>query len=423
MKTIAIIAEYNPFHNGHLYHLQQSMDLTDANRSVSIMSGNFLQRGEPAMWDKYTRAKMCVSSGIDLAIELPTCYAIGSAHDFAYGAVNILNNLNTIDYLCFGAETPDIHYIEKIADTLLEEPDEYKNILKTQLSCGESYPAARNIALKQYINNSEITDILSLPNNILAIEYVSALKHTNSTIKPIIIKRINNSYHDHNLTGNISSATAIRHSITNITRNKNYSNEELQSLLTHNVPLVVSNIIEKKLFINSPIYTDYLTPFLQSKLLDMNECNNICDISNDIANKIKKLQTTISYKEALETLKSKDITMSRVSRCLMHLILNYTETMRYEFSNSGYAFYANVLSFKKIHSDILKCINNNSAIPLITKKADFTEYIKVLDPKKQITANKMWQLDLKATNLYNTLIFNKYNYIAYNDLTTQIPII
>lgn len=195
MKTVAIIAEFNPFHNGHKYIVNQAKKITNSDYCISIMSGNFLQRGIPSMWDKYTRATIAVQEGIDLCLELPFPYATGSAYDFAMGAVSILNSLNSVDYLCFGAETDDLALFERITEILINEPDEYKTQLKTYLSQGLSFPSARSNALVSILQDTSISDLLSKPNNILALEYIHSLKKINSPIKPIIIKRIIANYH------------------------------------------------------------------------------------------------------------------------------------------------------------------------------------------------------------------------------------
>ncbi len=217
MKVAGLIVEYNPFHNGHLYHLEQSKKLTGADCIVCIMSGNFIQRGEPALVNKWARAKMALLSGADLVIELPLVYAMSSAEFFAYGAVSILNSLNIVDYLCFGSESGSIDELDNIADILVWEPQAYKELLKNHINKGISFPSARQKALADYLNiGSASLNILSESNNILAVEYLKALKRTESQITPVTIKRINNTYNTCDLTGNISSATAIRRNFFNL---------------------------------------------------------------------------------------------------------------------------------------------------------------------------------------------------------------
>lgn len=421
MKTVAIIAEYNPFHKGHIYHLEKALELTGADYSIAIMGGNFLQRGQAAMWDKYTRATMCLTSTLDLVIELPFPYATGSARDFSMGAVSLLNKLNSVDYLCFGAETSDIDALQHIASILTEEPSEYKIHLKNCLAEGMSYPVAREKAIISYTTKKEYSDIISSPNNILAIEYICALKNLNSSIKPIVVERKDAAYHDSTLHQNISSATAIRHFFDTIyaESTKNIELSKLKNSLSEDV----FSIIQKNHGIISPIFSDMLTPILQSKLISHGDLSVICDMSNEIANKLNSFDLCNSYSDIIKALKTKDITHSRIARSLIHLLLNYTDDDRKDFIKNGYAFYANILGFKKNSSKLIKLLHDNSDIPLITKKADFEKYILELSDIKKIQAKKMWQLDTEATKLFNCLIYNTYGQKHYNDYNIPLPII
>lgn len=418
MKTLGIIAEYNPFHNGHLYHLNKAKELTGADYSVAIISGNFLQRGIPAFWDKYTRGKMCTTMGIDLAIELPFPYATGSAKDFSTGAVTILDKLNTIDYLCFGAETDDIDMLRSIASVVIEEPSSYKNFLTKLLSNGLSYPQARTIALTQYLNDtdSNIAHIISQPNNILAIEYIAALMLLDSNIKPIIIKRTNAMYHDNTLYGSISSASAIRSKILS----DNYKDT---NMLNKDLPIDICNMIEESYQTTWPIQSHGLTQFLQYRLVNPIDYTEICDISQELANKLTNLTPSMSYEEIADILTTKEITKTRVYRSLIHLVLDYKEAHRQLFINNNYVFYANILSLRKDSSTLLKTINTNTSIPLITKKADFQKYIDAFPDINNNTANIMWNYDTKATALYNCLIYNTFGTTLPNDYNTKLPVI
>lgn len=417
MKNIAIIAEYNPFHNGHLYHLNKSIEMTNATHSIVLMSGNFLQRGVPAMWDKYTRAKMATSSGVDLAIELPFPYATGSAKDFASGAIAILDSLNSIDFLCFGAETDDITLLTRIADIINSEPDSYKNGLSDALSSGMSFPEARAHALNLCFTSKDqdLTSIINQPNNILAIEYIAALRRINSNIKPIIVKRHGAMYHDSTLYGSISSASAIRSDIQ--------CGSFVFDNIRADIPEAVAKLIEACYMCTWPITSEELSPFLQQQLLNPVNYGAICDISEDLANKLRKLSPVTSYQDAIATLSSKDLTTTRIYRSLIHLIMDYKEADRDAFIASGYALYGNILSFRKDSSQLIKQINNNSLIPLITKKADFEKCFTGYDNISMNIADIMWSYDIKATLLYNCLIYNRYKTIVPNDYNIQIPII
>ena len=189
-KVLGIVGEYNPFHNGHLYHLEQSKKMTSSTYTVAIMSGNFTQRGSTSLIDKWSKAEVALQCGIDLVIELPVLYAISSAENFADGAIKILDSLKVVDYISFGAETSDIDVLQKFADVLYHEPREYKNILSHELGKGLSFPKARENALMMYLNDiRKYVNVLSSPNNILGIEYLKALKKYKSNIMPISIAR------------------------------------------------------------------------------------------------------------------------------------------------------------------------------------------------------------------------------------------
>lgn len=190
-NVLAIIGEYNPFHNGHLYHLHKSIESVNANRTIAIISGNFVQRGNVSIIDKWSKARMALANGIDLVLELPCIYSISSAENFALGAIKTLNELKVVDTVSFGCETTDISLLKKFAEILTEEPDEFKSLLSHELSKGISFPKARENALLMYLNDiRKYANVLSSPNNILAIEYLKALNITKSTIEPLCIKRV-----------------------------------------------------------------------------------------------------------------------------------------------------------------------------------------------------------------------------------------
>ena len=423
MSTLAIIAEYNPFHNGHAYQLSEAKKLTGAKHAVTIMSGNFLQRGEPAMWWKYTRAKMCVSGGIDLAIELPFAYSTGSALDFANGAINILNSINAIDYLCFGIENGEYKDFDRLSDIIIHEPQKYKDILTKELSCGNSYPKARARALSIYTESESLANLVSSPNNILALEYICAIKRTNSRIKPIPIIRQGAGYHDNELNDNLSSATAIRDRIL--------STDEVSDIdmLDKYVPNTTFDIIKENYNISSPVTINDLSAHLQMARLNMGYLLKSspdympCDMNKDIYNMLINCPLDSDIEDITDKMSCKNYTQTRLRRALLHLILGYTENMRNTFISSGYGYYANILAFKKDNNGLLKQIKTNSNIPVITKKADFDTVISKYDNINHVNAKAMWELDTNATLLYNCMIYNRYKNRQPNDYNVIIPII
>ena len=209
MKVTGIIAEYNPFHQGHAYHLARARELTGADRLLVVMGGNFMQRGEPAIVDKYARAEMALKNGADLVLELPAAAATGSAEYFAEGAVELLDASGVVDALCFGSELGKLAPLEKAAALLLEEPEEYRQLLREELKRGKNFPEAREIALSAFFPEREL---LSAPNNILAIEYLKALKRRKSSIEAVTIPRLGN-YHG-NDSGQVPQGTDSSESVS-----------------------------------------------------------------------------------------------------------------------------------------------------------------------------------------------------------------
>ena len=387
------------------------MSLSHADHVIALMSGNFLQRGSIALWDKYTRAEMAVADGFDLSLELPFVYATGSARDFADGAVAILSKLHAIDYLAFGVEQAEPEMFDEIAEILVEEPENYQLALKQALKNGASYPKARQMAIATICGDSAVA-LLETPNNTLALSYLCAIRKLNAHIKPIFIKRISNDYHDTDLQAQISSATAIRTALTEGTD---------VSALASQVPPTTY------LRMNAPDHTylsdAMLTPFVQACRLREPDLSDICDMSPALADKLQRTPYTIDYEVLVEQLKTKDITRSRIARALLHLLLGYTESNRQKFIDSGYACYANILALKKESSGLIRRLHAASEIPVITKKADFDSVLSAYPATLAGPAHTMWQYDLRATELYNCIYYNHYGITLPNDYTRKLPVL
>lgn len=400
MKVVGLITEYNPFHNGHKYHLEEAKKRTGADYVVVVMSGNFVQRGTPALMDKYTRTKMALSSGADLVLELPTCYASSSAEFFSLGAISLLHKLGIVDELCFGSECGDIDALTSIARFLLHEPHEFKKILNEKLKEGSTYPEARMDALIHCLGN-HIEPIVSSPNNILGIEYIKALITLNSNIKPVTIKRITASYHSQSLTNEpmntftISSATAIRKALKD--------NKELLTIKEH-VPSYVYETMLQKNNISFPIFEDDFYLLLQYKL--MMETNisltKYTDVTLELANRIKGMSMQMKpYHEFALDIKTKQITLTRINRALLHILLGIIDDEFKEFNSLGYTNYARILGFKKSSSHLIRQIVDKEQIPVITKVADAHKYLSA-------TSMRMLEKDIFCSHLYNHVIYQKY---------------
>lgn len=404
-KVLGIIAEYNPFHNGHLYHLDTSKKITGYDYTVAIISGNFTQRGSTSVIDKWSKTKMALQNGVDLVIELPVLYSISSSENFADGAIKILNSLGIIDYLSFGSETPDITVLDSISDILCNEPKDYKKLLTTELDKGLSFPKARENALLDYIKNTntfenekqdfeEYKKALSSPNNILGIEYLKALKKYNSSIKPVCISRFATDYNSSDFSGSIASATAIRELIKNKDFNsiKTVIPENSYSVLMdcinsgHIVPDL--NCFEKEL-----IYT--------LRKMSTEEISNLPDVSEGLEFSIKKAANSCNtINEFLDIVKSKRYTVTRLQRILLYALLNISKEDM-QLSKQVEMPYVRVLGFndngKKLISEIA---TKHPELKIITSVKKF------IDTNSNKDLQVLFDKDVLATDVYSLAFKN-----------------
>ena len=319
-KVLGIICEYNPFHNGHLYHLEQSKKMTGSNYTVAILSGNFTERGSTAIIDKWSRAQAALKCGVDLVIELPVLYATSSAENFADGAIHILDLLKVVDYVSFGAETSDVEILDKIADVLYKEPKDYKNVLSDELKKGISFPKARENALMSYLeNDKKYKNVLSSTNNILGIEYLKALKKYKSKIKPISITRFEAGYNDLSYSGNIASATAIRNII------KNGGFDILRNLLPpSSFSILMDNIKQGHAIPDLSVFERQIIYNLRKMSTD--EIAKLPDVTEGLEFAIKKTANACNtIQEFLTLIKSKRYTTTRLQRILLYALLGITK--------------------------------------------------------------------------------------------------
>lgn len=410
MKTVGLITEYNPFHNGHAYHIEKAKMLTGADRVIVVMSGDFVQRGAPAVMPKHLRTESALLSGASLIIELPVCFATGSAEYFAQGSISLLNQLGCIDSICFGSECGDLHLLKEIAQILADEPIEYQTALKQALKEGASFPAARQEALNIY--SDKYSEILASPNNILGIEYLKALAKIHSKMEPFTIKRIGAGYHDMDIDGQFSSATAIRSDIYQFA-DVNSSSESLP--LTHiqtQVPSSCHELMKKNYQTRYPVKADDFSLLLKAKLLSetAGSLSHYLDMSPELANRILRLRNDyLSFEQFCDLLKTKELTRSRISRSFIHVLLGITND--WLTAMKAPAPYARILGFRRDHADLLGILKQTSDIPLITSPAR-----AVLAD----TAYQMLELDIYASDLYESVITDLYGTPFHNELTKQI---
>ena len=399
-KVLGIVGEYNPFHNGHLYHLEESKKITGSTYTVAIMSGNFTQRGSTSLVDKWSKAEMAIQNGIDLVIELPVLYATSSAENFADGAVKILNSLKVVDYISFGAETSDIDVLDKLAEVLYKEPKKYKTLLSHELNKGISFPKARDNALMMYLNDiRKYVNVLSSPNNILGIEYLKALKKYKSNIQPISISRYEAGYNDISYSGNIASATAIR----NIIKNGGFN--ILRRLLpAHSYSILLENIKQGHIVPDLSVFEKQIIYNLRK--MDISEIANLPDVSEGLEFAIKNAANSCNtIEEFLNIIKSKRYTSTRIQRILLYSLLGITKKDM-ELSKKSIP-YIRVLGLntrgKFLISEIAKA---NPKLEIITSVKKF------VDNNSNKTLQTMLDKDIWATNVYTI----GYEYDSWNNL-------
>lgn len=399
-KVLGIIAEYNPFHNGHLYHLQNSIKLTNADYTIAIITGNFTQRGSTSLIDKWSKAEIALKNGIDLVIELPLLYSISSAENFAEGAIKILSSLNVVDYLSFGAETDDIVTLNVIADTLYREPKEYKNILSHELSKGLSYPKARENALLMYLQDiRRFANVLSTPNNILGIEYLKALKKFKSPIMPVAIKRFDVGYNDTTYTENIASATAIRNIV------KNNSLDILKKVVPENsFSTILENIKIGHVLPDLSTFEKQIIYNLRS--MSIEEIANLPDVSEGLEYAIKNAANSCnSIVEFLSIIKSKRYTSTRLQRILLYSLLNITKKDM-QISRKTVP-YIRILGFNERGRYIISEVaRQNPKLEIVTSVK------KYLDSCNNRNLQLMLSKDIWSTNVYTI----GYEYESLNNL-------
>lgn len=412
MKINGVIAEYNPFHNGHKNHIIKSKELTGADYTIVVMSGNFVQRGAPAIIDKYTRTKIALENGADLVLELPTVYCTASAEYFALGAVSMLDKLGVVNNLCFGSESGDIEELRKYADILSEEPEEYKEYLRRYLRDGNSYPLARYNALVHYDPSLfDSSKILDNPNNILAIEYLKALKLRHSKMSPYTVKRVSSNYHDKYEVnkGITASAQAIREAI--YSGNANI----ISSVLPEDAYSIMLNCIENNHIMDLNDFSSMLYyKLLQEKHIGFSA---YLDVTPELSDRIiNKLNEFVSFKQFAELIKSKDRTYTRITRALLHILLDITQTDMYSYTSIDYVGYARVLGFKKSSEALLAEIKLNSSIPMITNLADAKENLYA-------ELGKMFRNEIRANEIYLAASSIKTGVPERNEFSTPIVIV
>ena len=408
MKAVGLVTEYNPFHNGHLYHLNKAMELTGADISVAVMSGDFVQRGEPAVIDKYTRASMALNSGVNLVVELPVNYAVSSAENFAAGALKVLDYIK-VDSIAFGSESGDIERLSKLAHVLCDNEDTlYKEISKYTAN-GISYAAARQKVVEK-LTDKDTAAMLTSSNNILAVEYLKAIIKNNYAIKPYTIKRQGDSYNDTDIRSEYASATALRGNLKadNISKyipvkaglilssntNYIYPDDITEALFTRLLGILFASSYDKNVFIENvmryPDVNKEIAGRLYKSAMDM--------ITRTVPQGAEsKDNGAFSFGSLCEHIKTKEVPLSRIKRALVRITLGLDKKHMEKYANEPYI---RVLGFDKKGQEYLSYIRKTVEVPLITKIADYKEML--LD-------------DIHAANIYNMIVAGKYGVKEFGD--------
>ena len=386
MKIVGLITEYNPFHAGHLYHMQRARELTGADYCVVLMSGSFVQRGEPAIFDKYRRTKAALLAGADLVLEMPVAFSTASAHEFAAYGVALLSAIG-VDAAVFGSECGQIEILKQAAYALNHESAEFQERLRKGLKAGLTYPQARAKALEMEDTRASV---LSSPNNILGIEYLRAAEDLHSPMEFYTISRKGSGYHEDTLAdANFPSASAIR----GIIRNSLSKDKDLLDILASHLPAVTHPAYTGAV----PVFVDDFSELLNAAVLQMQATFSIADLSPELAARLAKPPYfPLSFEERIQALKTRQLTYTRVSRALLHLVLGMREEDISRWKDEGYALYARILGFRRQSSPLLSCLHKKSSIPLITKMADAAQN---LSP----SALALLEQEVYASHLYQTV--------------------
>lgn len=376
MKISALIAEFNPFHKGHKFLIDNMKNETDG--IIAIMSGNFVQRGECAIFEKGDRAKAAVKNGVDLVLELPTAYALASAEVFAKGAIQTLSATGCVDELHFGSECGDIEKLSQCADILSEETPEFKEILSENLHRGLSFPAARQAAVESLC---EYGDILSAPNNTLAVEYIKEIKKSASSIKPCTIKRIGAGYNDTSYDGDILSASAIR----TLLQKEGYCQKHL--------------LFEYE---SKPTFSEMFDTIVAAKLktISRDELMNIPDCNEELASRLCSASVFNTFLQITENVSCRNYTQSRIRRILCNMLISN------HFTVFPSPTYIRPLAFNKRGSEILKKIKSTASLPIASRGA-------------VLKNDEIFSLECRSTDIYN-LVHNIPGGLEFNRVSEII---
>ena len=392
--VIGVVVEYNPFHNGHLHHLEKAREKVPGAYILGVMSGNWTQRGEPALMNKWARTEAALKAGADIILELPVVFAVQSAEGFARGAVKTLDATGIVNYICFGSEAGELEPLQETARYLEAEPPQFKIELQSALKRGLSYPAALQYSL-QAVSLSEKTmplspkvlDIIPNPNNILAIEYLKALQKVNSDITPFTIKRRGAGFHDLKAAGDIASATGIRAAIS-----KNDFKMVKKTVPKVSYEIILNEIAEGR----APVFQENFAEIILS-LLRRSSADSMAklpDVSEGMESRLKKAADSPNISNLLKKLKTRRYTRTRLQRILVYLLLSLNKKILNRFNIAGPS-YLRVLGFSNRGKELLPLIKAKGLLPIVTRPAAYLKSSLAPQDGKQ-----MILYDILATDIY-----------------------
>ncbi|MEN6389222.1 MAG: nucleotidyltransferase [Syntrophomonas sp.] len=409
MAVLGIVAEFNPFHNGHQYLLKRAIEQLKPSAVICVMSGHFTQRGEPAICNKWARAEMALHAGVDLIIELPFCFAARSAYYFARGALLTLHKTEVVSHIAFGSESGQLDSLASVAQILSSEPEAYRSLLKFYLSQGLSFPVARSRALQESLpdKDSQIDKMLRGSNNILGIEYLHVIYEEKLPLVPITINRQGPAYHSAEL-GAYASASAIRQA----------TRKTAPSLLISSaMPLLSRDIMQREIARGSaPVLPDALEQSILFKLRSTTKADlaKIYEVAEGLENRIKDAARTCTTLDSIRhQIKSKRYSLTRIDRVLLYALLSLSKEQIDSFDRTG-PQYLHILGFSSKGQKILQSIKNKSSLEVLSRGKDVA---RLLNDSSHPGA-QMLALDVMATDIYTLLFPNPLQRTAGLDFTT-----
>ena len=411
MSTTALIVEYNPFHNGHQYHINKSKEITESDNLIVIMSGNFSQRGNPTILDKWARTEQALSSGADLVLELPLAFNIRSAEYFAHYSILSLEKTNIVDSIVFGSEAGNINILTDIADSLINENDIFKNHLNKFLKEGFNFPTARYKALLKAqstypklnkYNKNTLKKVLASPNNILGIEYLKSLLKINSKINAQTIKRIGTEYHSNQINKKYASASLIRKIINS--RPKRDALKKVKNLMPKRAWEILKKELKLGRFVKKSREKDIFKKLIdQLRRFNSKDLLEYKGLKNGLENRIiKTARSNIKAENFIETLLAKHLTESKIKRKLLQIYFKLNKSKLNLLENQGVS-YLRILGVKKGKENLISQLKEESNLEIIINPS---EKIRDINLNSSNPLELSLSYDLLASDLYSLLYQN-----------------